>query len=234
MNHMFIYLLASAIVALAGLASAFSFLSAEHRATFLGSDRDGWDPIALGALVYAISFVVDMFSPVWGNVFKSIGLVLFAFGVLILLDNTLTNSLLQPKLGIFYAVLAVAAFLYGTAKTSGMFGYNAYALSVIVPYVGLATLSGTMATLSFASSAFKDRLAQDNGGFRLVLAGLALMFLAPFGALVITTVAVGALLATLGLIVLLSKEATQFVLAKPAAFVWLVLMVVFLTMVSPL
>lgn len=230
MNHMFIYLLASALVALMGLASAFSFLSAEHRATFLGYDHDGWNPVGLGALVFASSFVIDLFSPVWGSIFKSIGLVLFAFGAWILLPNDPTNSLLRPMFGVFYAALAVAAFFYGTANTTGIFGYNMYSLTVIAPYVGLATMSGTMATLSFASSAFKDRLAQDNGGFRLLLAGMGLIVLASFGALVVTTVAVGALIATLGFLIMLNKDATQFVLTKPAAVVWLLLMVGFLTM----
>lgn len=222
MLHPEIYLLASAFVALFGLGSAFSFLSEDHRSDFLGSDRDGLDPLVLGAVVFALGLVADRFNPIIGNVLKSIGLVLFAFGALILIP---TEKFLQPVAGIFYGIVAVAAYIYGTVQTTGLVHYNMNVAITIVPFVVIATFAGTLAALAFASSLFKDRLAQDDGGSRLLIAGLALVVLAPLGALVVTTAAVGALIATLGFIVLLNRNATQAVLAKPMAFIWLIVMV---------
>lgn len=219
-----IYLVASIVVALFGLAAAFSFLSKDHQSVFLGSDRDGLDPVVLGAIVFALGLVADRFNPIIGNVLKSIGLVLFAFGVLILLPDGLTEKFLQPVAGIFYGILAVAAYIYGTVNTTGLVHYNMNVAITIVPLVVIATFAGTLAALAFSSPLFKDRLAQDDSGTRLVFAGLALIVLAPLGALVVTTAAVGALILTLGLIVLLSRNATEAVLAKPMAIIWLVVM----------
>lgn len=231
MNSHIVYLLASAIIALTCLASAFSFLSKEHKQVLLGLDRDGFEPFVIGIVLFGLGFGVDYLSLVAGYMFKCVGLIGFALGALILIDDNVTKKLLHPFMGVIYALVAIAAYVYGTMKTSGLFSYNSHALLITVPLVALATFCMAIFAFSFTSDAFKDRLSEDrlfkdHGGYWLITAGIILMLLAPIGALVIVTAAVGSLLATLGLLIVIKQPTTLAMLGKKTALLPAILMIV--------
>lgn len=216
-----------------GLGSIFSFLSQDHKDQFLGFDRDGLDPLALGAIVFALGFAADYLNLIAGYLFKGIGLLSVALGVLILMDNEWTKKLLNPAMGFVYALIAGLAYYFGTLKTSDLFAYNMHALTVLVPFVAIATFFATISAFSFASQNFKDRLSkQHNGGYRMILAGVVLMLLAPIGALVIVTAALGALVTTLGVLIVVPSDTTKAMLSKVMTVPSVVLMVLALIAAS--
>lgn len=223
-----IYLTSSGLVALFGLSAAFSLMGKDLKETLLSSDNDGWQPLILGFVLLSLGFLIPDFTGAY--LLKGMGLLFAIFGGLILVDNKITNALLNPILGFVYAVVTILWFGLGALSVPGGLIYNVHALFSLVPFVALATISTTVAVLSFTSVDFKNRLVQDNGGVFLVGVGLVVLALSPFAvlnpALIIVTAGLGALMITLGGLIVADDENVKWLLTKTKTFVYAVLAVV--------
>ncbi len=225
------YLLATILIAVFGLAAVFSWLSRGHKDTLLASELDGLQPLALGALLLVLGFALGRFDLVGAYLLKGIGMVFATFGGLVLIPDGATEKILHPIMGVIYAIVAVAAYYFGTMATLGMFVFNMHALLIVVPLVAAATFFATLSALAFTSEEFRDRLEQDDGGVWLIIFGILVMLAAPFGAMVIITSALGALLATLGVLIVIDDDQVEWLLAKSKTIVYAIFMIIALVCV---
>lgn len=216
-----VYLISSGLVALFGLAAAFSFLNKDLKKTLLGSDKDGWQSLYLGVALIALGFIIPDYTGAY--LLKGVGLLFAAFGALIMIPDSITDPITSPFFGAVYGYTAFLSYRLGVLETGGV-AYNTHALVALILPTVAATFFATLAVLSLTSQEFKDRLSQDSGGWTFVVLGLAIIAISPLAALnpalMITTASLGALLFTLGILVAMDDEQVNWLLTKSKAFAY--------------
>lgn len=219
-----IYILPSLFVIVFGLGAAFSCLSQNHKDVLLGSDTDGWWPVGLGAVLLVLGFLIPDYTS--GYLLKGLGILFAVFGGLILVDDNLTQKILNPILGFLYLAATFMVYYIG-AEASGAFVYNTRALLTLVPFVTVATIALTLTVLSFMSAKFKSRLAQDSGAGVLIITGVFAVAVSPLAALnpalIISTSALGGLLITLGALIVVNDDTVEMLLTKVKAIAYAIL-----------
>lgn len=226
-----IYVLPPLFVIVFGMAAALSPLARDLKDALLSSDRDGWEPLAIGALFV----VAGIFTPDYAGarMLLVLGVLSAMLGALISVRDSVTNAVLTPSLAIWYALLAVASYVFG-ASWAGPVAYNMHTLTTLALPVAAATIFVTLFALAMTSATFKERLGRHPQGWYLAVVGLVVIALSPFAALnpalIIATAGLGAMLMTIGVMVAIPDPVTMMYLGRRTAIIYVLFAAVMLVL----
>ncbi len=158
------------VFVMAFTAMVFSLMPKRFRQDLLSQDLDGQRMAFLGAGLLFVTFFLAW--PAAIVAVAGMAGMLLVVGVLVLVDDRISNVILQPVAAIVYVPLTVGAYLLGPGYGSFELTLNSYILQFTLPVLLVATLV-SMAVFAGLSESFKLRIMpQDGGGMWFVIAGV--------------------------------------------------------------